>query len=127
MSKLKKMPDLATPNLPSRDFDETLRFYGSLGFVETWRDDGWMILKRGDLLVEFFRHPDFDPNASAFGSCFRLEDVTSFYREVLATGVRERASGRPSAHPPKRETWGGLVGAVIDPDGSLLRLVQTPD
>ena len=121
------MPDVATPNLPSRDFDETSRFYGSLGFAETWRDGGWMIMKRGDLLVEFFRHPDFDPDTSAFGSCFRMKDVTSFYREVLAAGVPEQASGRPSAHPPKREAWGGLVGAVIDPDGSLLRLVQTPD
>ncbi|MGZ2411982.1 catechol 2,3-dioxygenase-like lactoylglutathione lyase family enzyme [Sphingomonas sp. F9_3S_D5_B_2] len=119
--------DVATPNLPSRDFENTSRFYRSLGFVETWRDDGWMIMKRGDLLVEFFHHPDFDPSTSAFGSCFRLQDVTAFYQEVLAAGVSEQASGRPSAHPPKRENWGGLVGAVIDPDGSLLRLVQAPD
>jgi catechol 2,3-dioxygenase-like lactoylglutathione lyase family enzyme len=122
-----KMQDIATPNLPSRDFEATSHFYRSLGFVETWRDGGWMILRRGDLLVEFFLHPDFDPNASAFGSCFRLQDVAAFYQEVLAAGVPEQASGRPSAHPPKREHWGGLVGAVIDPDGSLLRLVQAPD
>jgi len=38
------MPDHATPNLPSRDFETTSRFYGALGFTETWRDAGWMIL-----------------------------------------------------------------------------------
>jgi len=27
--------NVATPNLPPRDFDETSRFYGQLGFVET--------------------------------------------------------------------------------------------
>jgi uncharacterized glyoxalase superfamily protein PhnB len=30
-------------------------------------------------------------------------------------------------HPPKREPWGGLVGALIDPDGNLLRLIQESD
>lgn len=122
-----KMQDFATPNLPSRDFEETSNFYRGLGFVETWRDAGWMILKRGDLVVEFFLHPDFNPDTSAFGSCFRLQDVAAFYHQVVAAGVPERSSGRPSAHPPKREAWGGLVGAVIDPDGSLLRLVQAPN
>jgi hypothetical protein len=48
------MADNATPNLPSRDFEVTSRFYAGLGFVEGWRDAGWMILKRGDLTLEFF-------------------------------------------------------------------------
>jgi predicted lactoylglutathione lyase len=34
------MPDRATPNLPSRDFDATEAFYAPLGFERTWRDDG---------------------------------------------------------------------------------------
>jgi predicted lactoylglutathione lyase len=29
------MSDLATPNLPSHDFERTSKFYGALGFVET--------------------------------------------------------------------------------------------
>jgi hypothetical protein len=48
-----EMSDAATPNLPSRDFEETSRFYTALGFSESWRDEGWMILKRGDLTLEF--------------------------------------------------------------------------
>jgi predicted lactoylglutathione lyase len=43
------MSDAATPNLPSRDFETTSRFYAALGFSESWRDKGWMILKRGEL------------------------------------------------------------------------------
>lgn len=35
---------------PSRDFRATSLFYAKPGFVETWRDDDWMILERGDLL-----------------------------------------------------------------------------
>ena len=49
--------DRATPNLPSRDFGETARFYARLGFTESWRDDGWMILNRGELALEFFPLP----------------------------------------------------------------------
>lgn len=121
------MADLATPNLPSRDFEVTSRFYADLGFEEAWRDDGWMILKKGDLLVEFFHYPDLDPAKSSFSSCFRLRDVRTFFDTVLAAGVPEKTAGWPRAHRPRVEDWGGLVGAVIDPDGSLIRLVQTPD
>lgn len=121
------MPDLATPNLPSRDFAVTSRFYGDLGFVETWRDGNWMILKRGELLLEFFRDADLDPSTSSFGSCFRMQDVSAFYEIVLSAGVPERPTGWPRAQRPKRESWGGVVGAVVDPDGSLIRLIQAQD
>ncbi len=48
------MTDHATPNLPSRDFETTARFYAALGFEESYRDEGWMILERGGLTLEFF-------------------------------------------------------------------------
>lgn len=120
------MADVATPNLPSRCFDDTVAFYGRLGFAPTWRDDGWMILKRGDLVIEFFRYPDLDPTTSSFGCCFRLDDVEAFFAVVLAAGVAEATTGHPRVQRPKREAWGGRVGALIDPDGTLVRLVQAP-
>jgi hypothetical protein len=55
------MSDHATPNLPSRDFENTSQFYAALGFSEIWRDKGWMILKRGNLTLEFFPYPALDP------------------------------------------------------------------
>jgi len=121
------LTDLASPNLPSRDFEATALFYAKLGFVETWRDDGWMILRRGDLLLEFFPHPGLDPATSWFSCCFRLADVGAFFDEVLAAGIPEQTTGWPRAHRPKREAWGGILGALIDPDGSLIRLIQTQD
>ena len=121
------MTDAATPNLPSRAFDATASFYGPLGFAETWRDAGWMILKRGDLVVEFFPYPDLDPTTSSFGCCFRMDDVDAFYAVGISAGIPEATTGHPRAHRPKREAWGGRVGALIDPDGTLIRLVQAPD
>ena len=120
------MADRATPNLPSRDFAATSKFYAALGFVETWRDAGWMILERGGLILEFFPHPDLDPATSGFSCCLRLDDVDAFYAVCLATGLPETHRGWPRLHPPKVEPWGGRVGALIDPDCTLLRLIQAP-
>jgi hypothetical protein len=117
--------DLATPNLPSCDFAATSAFYSRLGFCETWRDDGWMILKRGDLLLEFFPHPELKPADSWFSCCLRLDDLDSFYRACVDAGIPEGRSGHPRLHPPKQEERSGLtMAAMIDADGTLVRLIQ---
>lgn len=118
------MADHATPNLPSRDFDATSAFYAVLGFVESWRDPGWMILRRGGLQLEFFAFADLDPTSSSFGCCLRLDDLDGFYAVCQAAGVAETRIGWPRLHPPRLEDWGGRVGFMVDPDGTLLRLVQ---
>lgn len=118
------MADHATPNIPSRDFEATSRFYGALGFAEGWRGEGWMILKRGSLTLEFFHHPELDPLTSWFSACLRLEDLDGFYALCRDAGVAEACSGQPRLHPPRTEAWGGRVGALIDPDGTLIRLIQ---
>jgi hypothetical protein len=115
--------DRATPNLPSRDFAVTSAFYATLGFVEEYRDDGWMILARGDLVLEFFPSPDLDPASSAFGSCLRLDDLDAFYAVCLAAGVPETHRGWPRLHAPTVHDSGLRIGALIDPDCSLLRLI----
>ena len=116
--------DRATPNLPSRDFDTTSRFFTALGFTESWRDSGWMILRRGEVQLEFFSFADLDPATSSFGSCLRMDDLDAFYSVCQAAGVPERTTGWPRLRPPKLEPWGGRVGALIDPDCTLFRLIQ---
>jgi len=58
---------MASPDLPSRDFEVTCRHLRETGGVETWCDDGRMILKRGDLLLECFPHPQLDSATNWFG------------------------------------------------------------
>ena len=118
------MTDHATPNLPSRDFDATEQFYAKLGFERRWRDDGWMILERGGLKLEFFPFPNLDPLTSSFGSCLRLDDLDTFYAIAKDAGLPETRTGQPRIHAPRIEPWGGRVGAIIDPDGTLLRIIQ---
>jgi len=118
------MSDAATPNLPSRDFERTSQFYAALGFREVWRDDGWMILKRGDLTLEFFPHPELDPLTSWFSCCLRLDNLDSFYATCQAAGIPEGRKGQPRLQAPKVEDCGGRVGYLSDPDGTLVRLIQ---
>ena len=117
------MTDHATPNLPALDFDETSAFYRALGFEEGWRDAGWMILARGGLQLEFFPHPELDPKTSWFGCCLRLDDLDRFYEICLAAGLLERSYGAPRLQPPTVEDSGIRIAYLVDPNGSLLRLV----
>jgi hypothetical protein len=119
-----QMSDRSTPNIPSRSFEHSSKFYAALGFVETWRDDGWMIMKRGELILEFFAHPNLDPATSWFSCCLRLDDLDQFYAICKSAGLPESTAGQPRIHPPKNEAWGGRMGALIDPDGTLVRLIQ---
>jgi catechol 2,3-dioxygenase-like lactoylglutathione lyase family enzyme len=118
------MTDSATPNLPSRDFEITARFYAALGFEQSYRSDSWMILERGDLCLEFFPYPDLDPASSSFGTNLRVDAMLPLYEAARAAGIPETATGWPRLHPPRVEPWGGTVASLIDPDGTLVRLIQ---
>ena len=97
------MTDHATPNLPSRDFSATSAFYASLGFEEGWRDEGWMILKRGEATLEFFPHPELDPLTSWFSCCLRLDDLDAFCAVAIAAGLRDlQRSATPSSAEGRR-------------------------
>lgn len=121
------MVDHATPNLPSRSFGATIAFYGALGFEPVFQDSHWLILSRGSLTLEFFPYADLDPATSSFGSCLRLDDVDAFYGHCRHVGIPETTVGWPRIEPPRHETSGMRIGALLDPDGTLLRLVQNPE
>lgn len=118
--------DLATPNLPSRNFDHTERFYARLGFEREWRDDGWLILSRGSMMLEFFLHAELDPATSWFSCCLRIDDLDTLIDQILSAGVAEASEGWPRLHRPKIEPSGERIGYLVDEDGTLLRLIANP-
>ena len=118
--------DQATPNLPSRSFDQTERFYAALGFEREWRDEGWLILARGGLTLEFFLHPEIDPANSWFSCCLRMDDIDALCDAAIAAGIGEQSEGWPRIHRPKLETSTERIGYLVDLDGTLLRLVANP-
>lgn len=116
--------DRALPNLPSRDFLITRDFYSSFGFCETFRDEGWMILARGTVEIEFFPYPDLEPSMSSFRCTIRVADLDELWGAIRATGVPVSRRGCPRLHEPRVEDSGLRIGYLIDPDGTQLALVS---
>lgn len=122
------MPDVATPNLPSRDFDATAAFYAQLGFECGYKDGGWMILHRGPkgnrAVLEFFPYPDLDPATSSFSCCIRLDDLEGIMAQLADSDIPLGSYGIPRHSAPKREASGITIAYLNDIDGSLIRLIQ---
>lgn len=118
------MADRAVPALPSRDLDRTEAFYGAIGFERVFRDDGWLVLRRGALELEFFPYPDLVPAESSFLCSIRVDDVDELYRRIREAGVIEAERGIPRLVPVRMQSWGQRAGYLIDPDGTQLNLIQ---
>ncbi len=121
------MSDRITANLPSRDFAATSAFYAALGFTERFRDEGWMILGRGALELEFFPWPDFDPKSSNFSACIRVDDPDTLREEWSQLGIPETRDCIPRLTGFFRPGSAPRMFALIDPDGSLLRVIDNRD
>ncbi|MBX3194854.1 MAG: VOC family protein [Microbacteriaceae bacterium] len=118
------MTDRTVPNLPSRDFENTVAFYGGFGFEPAFRDDGWLVLRRGDLQLEFFLFPDLVPEESSFMCSVRVDDVDDLYRQIKEAGVVEKSIGMPRLHPVRLQSWGQRAGFLVDPEGTQLHLIE---
>lgn len=122
------MTEQAVPNLPSRDFDTTVAFYGGFGFAQVYRDDGWLILRRGDLQLEFFLFPDLVPEESSFMCSIRVDDLDGLYRQIRDAGVAEETVGHPRLRPVQMQPWGQRAGFLVDREGTQLHLIENvPD
>ena len=118
------MTDRVTANLPSRDFGVTAGFYGAMGFAVDYRDDGWMILSRGPLVLEFFSHPDLDPRSSWFSACLRVDDPDALLDDWQRIGIASDTTAIPRLVGFFKPGAAPRMFAVVDPDGSLLRVID---
>jgi general stress protein 26 len=113
--------DRVTANLPARDLVETETFYARLGFRKTFGDEGWLVLRRGALELEFFPHPALVPESSWFSACVRVDDVDSLVDAWRAASLP--SAGIPRLVPPSNADSGLREAALVDCNGSLLRIL----
>jgi hypothetical protein len=78
--------DRATPNLPSGDLDRTAAFYAALGFVIGFKGDGWMILDRGTITLEFFPVA-LEPQTTT-GSACGLSTISTRFMQTFSKAGR---------------------------------------
>lgn len=119
------MTDRATPNLPSRDLVATSQFYARLGFTETFHDEGWPIVERGPLQIEFFPSTKHDPRKFHASCCIRVSDLDRFHEAFSSAGLPTASRDVPRISAPVDQPWGVREFAVVDADGNLLRCLST--
>lgn len=116
--------DRAAPNLPSADLDRTAAFYAGLGFAIGFKDDGWMILDRGALTLEFFK-VSVDPRKTTDSACLRVDDLDTLHAAFGSAAGRLSSFCRTTPGAlPINEAHGLRMFILIDPDGNLLRCLD---
>ena len=116
--------DIAIPQLPSRSLERTLAFYRRRGFegeIAAPTQD-YAIVDRGSLELHFFLHDSLVPEESAFGCYVRVQDVETIFQAFAAVGLP--SSGIPRITGLEYRPWGMREFAIIDEDGSLIRIGQ---
>lgn len=116
--------DIAIPILPCRSISVTTEFYLALGFeggAHAFNKD-YAIFTRDTIELHFFLHPDLVPAASWAGCYIRVLDVQNLYQASMASGLPY--SGIPRMDRLEDKPWGLREFAIVDPDGSLVRIGQ---
>jgi catechol 2,3-dioxygenase-like lactoylglutathione lyase family enzyme len=113
------------PILPSRDLDATAAFYAALGFNAAGRWPGYLILTHGTgIELHFWEHPDEDPLTNDVACYFRF-DSGHMVRALHAAWVHDAelpGHGVPRLVAPQPTDYGLLEMALVDADGSLVRV-----
>lgn len=110
----------AIPILPSSSLSATAAFYARLGFVECGRwENEYLIVERDGLELHFFPLAEVDPATSNWMCFLRVEDSAALYEEFSRLGLPLGCFGAPRVQGPP-DADGEF--AVIDPDGTLLRI-----
>ncbi|WP_422755703.1 VOC family protein [Micromonospora sp. WMMD708] len=125
--------EVTVPLLPCASIDDTLAFYGALGFHTTYRQrrpNPYVVVQWEDLCLHFFEIAGFDPEQS-YGSCLVVTpDIEGMHR-AFAAGLRAAygrvpVSGRPRMTRPRaRRNADGVTGfSIVDPGGNWVRVVH---
>jgi hypothetical protein len=104
----------AAPIFPVHDLDISLSHYRRLGFsVREYQRGGYGFANRDG--VELHLGVVLDPNSvvARHSAYLWVDDSDALAQEWLAVGAE--------VHMPEDTEWGQHEGAVVDPDGNVLR------
>ena len=117
------MQATAIPVLPCRDLDETVGFFGRLGFelvYEQEEPDPYAILGWGEVEIHLFVPPGLDPADAHSGCYLRVADADVVHRSWRTLDLP--ATGAPRLSEIADRPWGMREFEVIDPNGNRIRV-----
>jgi catechol 2,3-dioxygenase-like lactoylglutathione lyase family enzyme len=95
-----------------------------MGFREAFRADGWLVLERGSLQLEFFPCAKLDPRTNIASCCLRVSDAHALHEAFAAANFATSTRAIPRITAPVDQPWGFREFSVVDPDGNLLRCLE---
>jgi predicted enzyme related to lactoylglutathione lyase len=100
------------PIFAVHDLDAAMKYYQRLGFtVRAYAKGGYAFASREGIEIHLGVVPDDDRRtSSAYLFVEDAEDLAAVWRSA---GVE--------VHPPQDTEWGQHEGAVVDPDGNVIR------
>jgi len=105
-------PFRIAPIFPVRDLDVAMEHYRRLGFaVRRYPPGGYGFASRDG--VEIHLGVVADPDRRTSGAYLFVDDADTLAGQWRASGVE--------VHGPQDTEWGRHEGAVVDPDGNVIR------
>ena len=113
------------PILFARDLDETGRFYADLGFTVGRPNADYLIVDRDGGEIHFVLTPDLDPWTSNAMCYLFVDDLDAVLGRWQSAGLP--ATGIPRLTAAEDMPWGMREAALVDPNGTLVRVGSLPD
>ncbi len=111
------------------DFAAVSAYYGALGFAPVWQEPNYLVLKKGDSVLNFYgggpdidKHSYFSKFPDGNKSGFRVEivifesELFEFYESIKST---HNVVAAPQLRP-----WGKWDFRLEDPNGFYLRISE---
>jgi catechol 2,3-dioxygenase-like lactoylglutathione lyase family enzyme len=114
---------MTIPVLPCGDLDDTLVFYGSLGFFleyEQTEPDVYVIVQLEGAEIHFFGYEAVDPASSHAGCYLRVSDADALHARWSRLGLPPE--GIPRLSVIADMPWGMRELHLVDPSGNRVRV-----
>jgi catechol 2,3-dioxygenase-like lactoylglutathione lyase family enzyme len=108
------------PILFARDIDETSRFYADLGFTVAVPAEDYLIVDRDGAEIHFVATPELDPWTSSAMCYLHVDDIDGLLDMWREVGLP--VLGIPRLTTAEDKPWGLREAALVDPNGTLVRI-----
>jgi len=104
--------DSIAPRSLVADMQQALAFYGQLGFVTTYHDEGFAIVERDGVALHFNASDDEEPPNDHVLGWIGVTDIEALYQQYVPTGAIQS--------PLTSQPWGMKEFFLCDPFRNLL-------